>query len=275
MLTPKQRKNKQIIIAVSFFLFWGLVGFGASRLFAEGPTCFDGIQNQGEQGIDCGGPCKPCPPILEKIKVLKVEAVRADSQSFDLLARIENPNREYGGSEVSYRFEIFDQENALIKKVEGVTFIFPSQAKYVIETPVNLLASPWKVSFSIQNVNWQRLANFENVGLEIYEKKYTELPPGQAYVSKASGIVQNTSNFDYKKIEIVVVLYDSRENIINFQRTEMLTFYANDKRYFEVSWRKPIYKKVQRFDMEAYTNLFLDETFMKRHGTKEKYQQYY
>ncbi len=25
-----------------------------------GATCFDGIQNQGETGIDCGGPCTPC-----------------------------------------------------------------------------------------------------------------------------------------------------------------------------------------------------------------------
>jgi len=25
------------------------------------PDCFDNIQNQGEQGIDCGGPCVPCP----------------------------------------------------------------------------------------------------------------------------------------------------------------------------------------------------------------------
>jgi len=24
------------------------------------PTCNDGIQNQGETGIDCGGPCAPC-----------------------------------------------------------------------------------------------------------------------------------------------------------------------------------------------------------------------
>ncbi|MEM4244818.1 MAG: hypothetical protein QXR60_01255 [Candidatus Nanoarchaeia archaeon] len=24
------------------------------------PTCYDGIQNQGETGIDCGGPCTPC-----------------------------------------------------------------------------------------------------------------------------------------------------------------------------------------------------------------------
>ncbi|NNC45401.1 MAG: T9SS type A sorting domain-containing protein, partial [Winogradskyella sp.] len=27
-----------------------------------GATCTDGIQNQGETGIDCGGPCAACPP---------------------------------------------------------------------------------------------------------------------------------------------------------------------------------------------------------------------
>ena len=26
----------------------------------EIPTCSDGIKNQGEEDIDCGGPCKPC-----------------------------------------------------------------------------------------------------------------------------------------------------------------------------------------------------------------------
>jgi len=27
---------------------------------ANGPSCNDGIQNQGETGVDCGGPCTPC-----------------------------------------------------------------------------------------------------------------------------------------------------------------------------------------------------------------------
>ena len=27
------------------------------------PTCFDGIKNDGEEGVDCGGPCKPCPVV--------------------------------------------------------------------------------------------------------------------------------------------------------------------------------------------------------------------
>ena len=28
------------------------------------PTCTDGIQNQGETGVDCGGPCSACPTSL-------------------------------------------------------------------------------------------------------------------------------------------------------------------------------------------------------------------
>ena len=31
------------------------------------PTCFDGIRNQGETGIDCGGPCPPCPTCFDGI----------------------------------------------------------------------------------------------------------------------------------------------------------------------------------------------------------------
>jgi hypothetical protein len=32
------------------------------------PTCFDGIQNQGEDKADCGGPCKLCPSCFDQIQ---------------------------------------------------------------------------------------------------------------------------------------------------------------------------------------------------------------
>ncbi len=34
---------------------------------APAPSCSDGIQNQGETGVDCGGPCPACPPSGETI----------------------------------------------------------------------------------------------------------------------------------------------------------------------------------------------------------------
>lgn len=36
--------------------------YTVSIVASSGGTCNDGIQNQGETGIDCGGPCAPCPP---------------------------------------------------------------------------------------------------------------------------------------------------------------------------------------------------------------------
>lgn len=56
-------------ISFGTYLFYSRVTFGeetaaAGDIFyvvSEKPqTCFDGIQNQGEEGIDCGGPCKQC-----------------------------------------------------------------------------------------------------------------------------------------------------------------------------------------------------------------------
>lgn len=32
------------------------------------PECYDGIQNQEEEGVDCGGPCPPCGTCYDKIK---------------------------------------------------------------------------------------------------------------------------------------------------------------------------------------------------------------
>ncbi len=40
----------------------GETGVDCGGPCAACPTCNDGIQNQGETGIDCGGPCVACPP---------------------------------------------------------------------------------------------------------------------------------------------------------------------------------------------------------------------
>ena len=53
--------------------FDGIQNQGETGIDCGGPcpicrTCFDGIQNQGETGIDCGGPCPACPSCSDGIK---------------------------------------------------------------------------------------------------------------------------------------------------------------------------------------------------------------
>jgi hypothetical protein len=40
------------------------------------PNCFDNIQNQGELGVDCGGPCDACPPKI----TAKIDGVPWESE---------------------------------------------------------------------------------------------------------------------------------------------------------------------------------------------------
>jgi hypothetical protein len=53
--------------------FDGIKNQGEEGIDCGGPcepcaTCFDGIKNQGEEGIDCGGPCEPCPTCFDGVQ---------------------------------------------------------------------------------------------------------------------------------------------------------------------------------------------------------------
>jgi hypothetical protein len=56
------RLNLLVVVFLSFVLFssWGC-GKTDEAISKPIPGCYDNIQNQGESGVDCGGPCQPCP----------------------------------------------------------------------------------------------------------------------------------------------------------------------------------------------------------------------
>ena len=60
--------KKQIIIAFVYLIILAVIGTGFYFLFLKPtlPSCSDKIQNQGEAGVDCGGPCSLCPWQLQK-----------------------------------------------------------------------------------------------------------------------------------------------------------------------------------------------------------------
>lgn len=69
--------NKKLIILALIFIvlsssfvsagFWDWITEKATKYEKTTVTCYDNIQNQDEIGIDCGGPCVPCPTKTEEI----------------------------------------------------------------------------------------------------------------------------------------------------------------------------------------------------------------
>jgi|AntRauTorckE6833_2_1112554.scaffolds.fasta_scaffold03753_6 hypothetical protein len=103
----------------------------ASTFFPD-PTCFDGIQNQNEERVDCGGLCeRVCQDPLADIDVVWSRSFLVSDSIYNSVAYIENPNSDLIAKDVPYKFRIYDKDNILITERRGVTDLF-SQSKTAI-----------------------------------------------------------------------------------------------------------------------------------------------
>lgn len=111
-------------LAVAFFVVVLMV------ISYRTPSCTDGIQNQDEAGIDCGGSCpylciaRVQPPIVLFTKVLDNGAGRTD-----IIALVENKNAGIAAKNVPYRIALYGEGHAFIREVTGTVDLPPRTAK--------------------------------------------------------------------------------------------------------------------------------------------------
>ena len=117
---------KKVLIIAIYLLIFFLIGFLIYLKYKPKPNCFDNIQNQNEENVDCGGVCtKQCPIVVsENIRVDKVGYVESGTNGkYDLYAQITNPNNFFGSSKFNYKFEIKNDYTENKKNMEIATDI--------------------------------------------------------------------------------------------------------------------------------------------------------
>lgn len=266
--------KKQFIIALIYLIIFWIIGIGIYFIFVKPilPNCYDGIQNHGEDGVDCGGPCLPCAwQLQKKLEVVSAKAIKTQENYFDLVAKIENPNRNFGAKSFSYVFNLYDFDNNLILSREGSSFILPQQTKYVIEQKIPIGSEIYDTEFKVLNVRWQELSGYEEPELIIRNQNFEQ----SESFSRVTATLENRSNYDFNTIDIYAILFDKNSEILAAGKTEAETILSKENRYFEIAWFFPINDQVDKADVFAETNVFLDENFMRRYGgQREKFQEY-
>lgn len=267
--------KKQLIIGGIFFLIIAFVGIGIYFTVKPKPSCFDKIQNQGEEDIDCGGPCSPCEKVkIKELKLLFIKYIQKGSGIYNVVAKIENPNFYFGVSKLVYKFKFYDKNNDLIKSFEDTSFILPKEKKYLILTNLQLERKPSKVSLFLQKVDWQKVEDYTPLALSIFDKEYKLLGEDKIGFSKLIGKVYNKTTFNFKSVEINGVLFDEFGNVIEVNKTKVNDLNSGEIREFQLFWSKPFKGKVKDSDLVIDTNIFSEENFLKeKGGTLERFQQ--
>ena len=272
----RKRAIKQLIIALVYLFILACVIILILYFQKPEPSCFDGIKNQDEEEIDCGGPCISCELVnIESLKVLWTEVIPSEKGFYDLAARIKNPNQNYGSGKISYKFEIYDYNDNFVSDYSGETFILPNQTKYIVNTKIASDASVYRANIIFTNVDWKKPFNYNFPEFAVKQKEYYFLNDESLGVSQAKAILVNKSNFDFEEIGIDVLLFDSLDNLIAVNNNEIRTLPTGQERDFIVTWFHNIDGNVSRIEVEPETNIFDSDNYVpfNKEGTEE-FQKY-
>jgi hypothetical protein len=253
--------RKQIIIVVFFLLIVAAITAGAYFIFRPRPeaTCFDGIKNQGEEKVDCGGPCLPCEKQREPLEMVYQKIIPTSENNFDLVAEIKNPNNNWGAKSVGYTLNIYNEQEENIASKQGFFYILPQENKYIVEPKISLSEKPKRVEIKIISTSWQRLSGFRDLALRIRDKK---IQIGEGMQSRVSGVITNNTNYDLNKVELVGIIFDADKEIIAAGKTEVTTLLRNENRYFEINWPQNIIEGNISYEIKTYTDVFSPENFI-------------
>jgi hypothetical protein len=267
--------QKRLIIGFIYLIFFLAVFWFLYSLFAPKPTCTDGIKNQNEEDVDCGGICAlKCEKNIAKEFIIGETGLVESSSvgEYDFYGLVSNPNNVFGSKSFSYQIKFKDENGAIIAEKQGSSFILPGDKKYIIVNNIKLDRSPTSIDFSVSDSQWVELDDlYEKPDLKVANKNYAEIGSGIGF-SQVSGLLQNRSPFDFALIRIKVILRDPTGKIIALNATEMRTVNAGEDRDYRVFWPNRFSGEVGSVENQIEVNVFDSEAFARRYFKPEKSQ---
>lgn len=226
---------KQFIYGAGFLAFWALIITLVYFVWLKPtPTCSDNIQNQGETGVDCGGPCEPCElKNLVPLGSTWVKYFPAGSETA-IVTQINNTNIKWGADSFTYSIDIFGASSTRIQTITGTSFIYSGEIKYIFELAKIDSKKISGVEISLSNPNWKNEADFPRPDASTRGLK-TEAGSNGIIVS---GFIQNNNAYDLSKVNIIGFLENSKGIQIGVSKTQLENILSFTEKEFKINFPK-------------------------------------
>lgn len=246
MSSWSQKRKASYSLGIIVILFIVLV-LPAYLLLHKRATCFDGRQNGGEKGVDCGGSCANlCRSQYLDPNVRWVRSIEVKPGLYNALAYIENPNIDAGTDSVEYILKIKDKEGVLIYERKGKTFIPPIKFFAIFEGGIPTGEKiPTKVTFEFTSDSmWKKLENKE-VGLSVMNEKISS----EDMSPRVEAVIENKTVQPIFNIEVVAIVYGEDGNSLGFSRTFIDELSKGESQNVTFTWPKSFGSSVAKIEI--------------------------
>ena len=237
-----RRLRKQCIYGLLYLVVLALIGFWFYGWFIKAaPSCFDTIQNQNEEGVDCGGVCGN----ICTAGALPIEQTGSvfygfpDAGHIELMAKIQNPNSGLAATYFPYLFRLHKTDGTTVD-VSGSSFIYADDVKYIIEVgglPLGIASSSIsRVEFTAESttatgIQWVKAEGFQKPQVKVRDNQISNTLAGV----EVDGHIANEGTIDVPHVSLGVIFYDALGQIIGVSKTQLDTIVAGEVRAFSVT----------------------------------------
>lgn len=172
-------------------------------------SCSDGLKNNGETGIDCGGPCVSCPyEDALPLALLNISDFISASGEIFLSAEISNPNDDFYASSFSYAFKIFGADGFIAEALTGSDTIPLGERKFIYRADVKTKGKEFsRAELEIGEVLWRPKGEFSPLRAEVSGDPVL-IVKKEEKAAFVHAVIKNTGVSRVPEIRAVAVLRD-------------------------------------------------------------------
>lgn len=186
--------------------------------FYKTPSCSDGVQNQGENGIDCGGPCAYLCTDLEKPPTILFTNVLETNGRTDIIALVENKNIDAAAKNVKYDVSLYGEGQIFLQKIVGTTDL-PPRTTVPIYIP-GMTAGNQKIVSAFLNIEASSPQWFHlSAGSITLPTVMNATQTGTPKAPRIQAILANPMSIKMFNVQVIVLVRDINKNIIAASRT--------------------------------------------------------
>ena len=240
-------QNRRILILSGIFMIFAVIGFAVyTFVFFKPPTCFDGLQNGIEEGIDCGGTCElVCSFQATEPNILWSRAFKISDGVYNITGLIENPNFDVK-LDGTYKFEAYNSENLLIEEVFGDITVYPAEKKPIFEATVLTGFQDISRVFlkMVGNNTWSKAEQLEqSVFVTSRSLENTDTDPKLEVALVNRGIVPK------RNLSITAVLHDATGNVVQSSQTFLEYIERDSTASVFYTWPEPFTEEITKIEV--------------------------